>query len=79
MKSLLRDSQSAVLKYIQAHPRCTTAQGAEALLIGKPSFRRIAEGLYARGLVSRQPAVVRSIGGFWSAGPTMEPSVSEMT
>jgi hypothetical protein len=75
MKLPLRNSQTVVLMYIQAHPGCTTAQGAEALRIGKPSFRRIAEGQYARGLVLRQPAVLRSIGGFWSPAPSINPSV----
>ena len=75
MKLPLRDSQTVVLLYIQAHPGCTTAQGAEALRIGKPSFRRIAEGLYARGLVLRQAAVLRSIGGFWSPAPPTSPSI----
>jgi hypothetical protein len=68
LKPSLTQGQTAVLRYIESNPGCTNAEGAAWLQISMPSFRRIAEGLYAHDLISRQMALVRAASHRWWPG-----------
>ena len=53
VKRPLNTRQTAVLEYVHQHPGCTSGTGAASLSMRTTTFRRIAEGLYARNLLRR--------------------------
>lgn len=65
--SRLSDNQAAVLGYLKAHPKRTTVQIAEALVMSESSVRHATGALFVRRLVERAVPQLRQGGTSWWA------------
>jgi hypothetical protein len=67
VKRPLNSRQQEVLQYIEGHPGCTSTSAGDELMMDNVAFRRIAEGLYARNLVTREQPKRPKGGAKWRA------------